>query len=297
MEQLYRDCDFFVNIENIIVAHRYTFKLSEIYSCLVGRKSYGLTYIINGKLRYKFPDGRELTVKGGDVIFFQPDDVYELKCLSTCEHYTVNFMLDVISVEGSIADNLFKQNRLLTIYEDYKNFRQDLFEELCEIWSKKNSGYRMKAMSILYNLLYDIMFKQTVTEQNALYGLLKPAKEYLDMHWNETVSLPELAKMCKLSESHFRHMFLKCFGISPMRYRDNLRLLYAKDYLMREDLNVAEVAYKCGFSDFNYFSKFFKKHTGVSPSYYRELQTVTSDENVDKSGGGGYFISIYKKDD
>jgi AraC-like DNA-binding protein len=54
-----------------------------------------------------------------------------------------------------------------------------------------------------------------------------------------------------------------------MEYRDSIRLLYAKDFLAEESTSVSEAAYKCGFEDVNYFSRFFKKHTGSSPTAYR----------------------------
>lgn len=60
--------------------------------------------------------------------------------------------------------------------------------------------------------------------------------------------------------------FEKQTGVSPIEYLLNLNLQKAKVLLADNNLSVAQVAHTLGFSDLSYFSKFYKQHTGKSPS-------------------------------
>ncbi len=262
--------DFSFLIKNIVVAHRCTYNLQSIYDCPKGRKAHGLVHILSGALEYRFYDGRTLHVKAGDTFLLKPDDKYVVTCPSVCEHYTVNFLLSRSSIDGDIARKVFmeKQTTLLK-KEDWSGYQLNTFEEIASVWAEKGAGYRVRAIADLYGLLHNFIAKQIPLKQSRLHEKLAPAKEYLETHWNEEISLIKLASVCHLSVPHFRHLFLRVFKTPPMQYRDSLRLLYAKDYLLREGYTVSEIADKCGFADQNYFSRFFKKHTGLSPSEYR----------------------------
>lgn len=266
--------DFFIMIERVVVAHRFTYDVSDVYKCMNGRKTYGFVHLLTGELHYEFADGRILDAKAGDSLFLKPSHAYKVTCPKNCEHYTVNFLINEAATEGAIAQSVLCDSDEIIQYAETETFREEVFSELCEQWKRKRPGYRMCALSLVYKLLYDFIRKKIPVEGNNLSALLSPAKEYIETHWSESMSLTSLAARCRMSVTYFRHSFLKIFGISALRYRDSLRLLYAKDYLLQDDYTIAEIAYKCGFNDFNYFSRFFKKHVGISPHEYRLRKTI-----------------------
>lgn len=261
--------DFNVVITEIIIAHRCTFDLSSVYTCSGGRKKYGLVYLLTGKLEFRFSDGRFLQASAGDLLLLKPSDEYTVTCPSVCEHYTVNFDILPASVSGKIAKKAFHDRDTAVVRQGgLGSVQTDTLEQLCEVWKKKAAGYQMQAYAFVYKLLHHFIKKQLPLYQNEHYEKLKPAIHLLETAWNEKLTLSALADACHLSVAHFRHLFTAAFEMSPMEYRDSLRLLYAKDYLMREGYSITEIAYKCGFDDVNYFCRFFKKHLGVSPSKY-----------------------------
>ncbi|MBR0189748.1 MAG: helix-turn-helix transcriptional regulator, partial [Clostridia bacterium] len=134
---------------------------------------------------------------------------------------------------------------------------------------KKKEGYRMQSLSLLYKILYTFVQNQLYLTYDNNFNKIQPAKEYLETHWDKETSLKELANLCCLSVAHFRHLFMKILNTTPMRYRNSLRILYAKDYLLQNEYSITEIANKCGFDDGNYFNRYFKKHTGVTPGQYR----------------------------
>ncbi|MBR8706441.1 hybrid sensor histidine kinase/response regulator transcription factor [Bacteroides pyogenes] len=80
-----------------------------------------------------------------------------------------------------------------------------------------------------------------------------------------------LADKLSLSISQLNRKMMAISGHTPTAYILNLRINKAKKILASQDLPITEVADECGFSDLAYFSRTFKKHTGVTPSQYRRL--------------------------
>ncbi len=74
---------------------------------------------------------------------------------------------------------------------------------------------------------------------------------------------------------HLRRLFRRAFGESPLEYLITLRVNYAKKLLRENDClryTVAQIAAMAGFSDISYFSRIFKKRTGVSPRAYMQAK-------------------------
>jgi AraC-like DNA-binding protein len=76
----------------------------------------------------------------------------------------------------------------------------------------------------------------------------------------------------KFSEDYFRKTFKSIYKISPHQYILNLKLMNAEKMLKSELYSISEVSAKCGFSDYKYFSRIFKKNYGVTPSAYTNLE-------------------------
>ncbi|MBO5908285.1 MAG: AraC family transcriptional regulator [Clostridia bacterium] len=74
--------------------------------------------------------------------------------------------------------------------------------------------------------------------------------------------------MCFLSTAQFYNLFNEQFEMTPLEYRNRLLTERAKELLSTTESTVAEIADMLGFSNIAYFSRFFKKQTGTSPSTY-----------------------------
>lgn len=262
--------DFFVLIKKINVAHQYVYDISSGYQCPEGRKSYGFVYLLTGSLEYFFTDGRYLKVNAGNILFLKPSDGYKVNCSEKCLHYTVNFQIDEDTIEGKwIKEFLCDKNTTVLHPTLSQNTYADCLNELCSVWAEKKDGYQISALSLLYKLFYLFVQAKLPYLHNKNYLKIEKAKAYIVAHWNEPLSLAQLASISYLSISHFRHLFTEIFQLSPMEYQNSLRLLHAKDYLIQGYFSITEIAYKCGFSDVNYFSRFFKQKTGISPTAYK----------------------------
>ncbi|MBQ9355032.1 MAG: helix-turn-helix transcriptional regulator [Clostridia bacterium] len=262
--------DFFILIKRIVVAHKFTYDENTTCNYSDGRKYYGFVYLLSGNLNYNFNNGKEMQAVAGDIVFLKPNDAYIVSCSEVCHHYTVNFQIEESASEGSIVEKILNKLDTVHLYRTSgANFYGDNLGKLCEYWFKKKEGYRMQSLSLLYKILYTFVQNQLYLTYDNNFNKIQPAKEYLETHWDKETSLKELANLCCLSVAHFRHLFMKILNTTPMRYRNSLRILYAKDYLLQNEYSITEIANKCGFDDGNYFNRYFKKHTGVTPGQYR----------------------------
>ncbi|MFD1772803.1 response regulator transcription factor [Paenibacillus rhizophilus] len=104
------------------------------------------------------------------------------------------------------------------------------------------------------------------------YGgqLITRALEYIAAHFTENLTLQSVADTIHLSKSYFSLLFKKQTGRNFIDYLIELRIREAKRLLAQDDSRIYDVAQGAGFKDVKYFSKVFKKGTGLTPVEYRE---------------------------
>ena len=73
-----------------------------------------------------------------------------------------------------------------------------------------------------------------------------------------------------ISETHLRRIFKQDFNISPIKYINCLKLDKAKNMLQSSNYTINEIALSVGYDDPYYFSRVFKRETGLSPSEYKK---------------------------
>jgi len=97
---------------------------------------------------------------------------------------------------------------------------------------------------------------------------LKPVLEYIDSNYEQTITLNELSRIAGMSPKYFCSYFHSIIHRTPIDYLNYYRIERACSELSTSDLTLAEVAYRCGFSDVSYFIKTFKRYKGITPHRY-----------------------------
>lgn len=103
------------------------------------------------------------------------------------------------------------------------------------------------------------------------HELTKNMLSYLQKHYADKLSLSDLSAQVGLSEKECVRIFKSAFHQTPIDYLIEYRIEQAKRLLKQADEPITNIAYRTGFNNSAYFSKTFKKYTGITPKEYQGL--------------------------
>lgn len=101
-------------------------------------------------------------------------------------------------------------------------------------------------------------------------GYVKKMKQYMTEHLYLPFHVKELAEYMSISPSYCHAVFKKETGVPIMTYFNSLRLQEAKNLLVLGGHSLSDIVEVLCFYDYNYFSRIFKKHFGITPAQYKK---------------------------
>lgn len=222
-----------------------------------------LTYRYSGKSKYFEPDGNEFDFCENDILYIPSHYRYSVRKNEIGRICVINFIQT-----AEITDRIFRFRLKDT------NRLRELFEMIEEHWTRENTGYHNKCISILYEI-FSLMERKSVEYISGVRkNQLLSVKEYIDkcyLNPDADLSTETLARICELSQGHFNKLFREYFHKAPRQYICEKRIADAECMMLSGIRNVSEIARECGFGSVHYFSRYFKIKTGVSPSEYLGL--------------------------
>lgn len=138
------------------------------------------------------------------------------------------------------------------------------------------AGRELRTMAALYGFFVQLVEKRgdaamdTAAPQFSQKAeQLKPALEYIETHYGQSITLEALARLTGLSPKYFCRFFRAIVHRSPIDYVNYYRIECASHFLTTTDMTVAEIAQHCGYNDSSFFIKQFRKYKGTTPRRYR----------------------------
>lgn len=125
-------------------------------------------------------------------------------------------------------------------------------------------------------------FDVATGSQARWHPAVRLARDYLQGHLTQPVTLSEAARAARVSASHLSALFAAECGIAPMQYLQGLRLEHACWLLANPYLRIHEIAEASGYEDVNYFTRLFRQRFGVSPGGWRRRRVTKA-----RSAGSG----------
>ena len=103
---------------------------------------------------------------------------------------------------------------------------------------------------------------------------MEQAVQYFSQNYNSPISIDEYAHSHNFSISWFIQSFKQYTGTTPTQYLLFLRISNAKNLLENTSFNISEISRAIGYENPLYFSRIFKKQSGLSPSEYRKKYQI-----------------------
>lgn len=188
-------------------------------------------------------------------IYLPKGATYELKCLEDDLSYVVNFECNASESE-------------------LQSFPVDAGAEISRrVREMAAMSDPLRRMSMLYEVMSMVAASYGGT---AAYRMIRPGVAYLDDRIGDPdLSIDAAARCAGLSTVYFRKLFAAHYGVSPLRYVQQLRMNRARRLLCERELTVEQVALACGYHSVYSFSNAFHRITGTSPTgYIRENSRI-----------------------
>ena len=230
-----------------------------------GRLDYYLLYIISGEANVH-NENEIVVAKEGSVIVFPPNKPYK----HTSENVPISYLWvhftgsDVLSILDRYGIKLFP-----SINEaNGENRISNRFQKLFDGFAKNDSFRDYDLSSLLDRLLIEI--GRAISVEQGEKMLFTKTIRYINEFYSKPIRITDLAKMENVSMTTYNLHFKRQMGMSPTQYILALRINSAKELLESSRLPIREISAMCGYDDFNFFTKVFKKYTNKSPSAYRK---------------------------
>ena len=226
------------------------------------RMDFGLVYVVSGTMRFTRSDGENVLNEGG---FFIGPPHREETGFGTDGDYLNYYWLNFT---GSRAASLIEQMG----FQYNKAYTAPDTEEIGECFRKIFSEFHINDRFFAPRSEAALVMLLSTIARAAEGGKREHLKsvEYIHEHYNEDISVAQLAHMEKFSYSHYHNVFKKVMGMSPQEYITTQRMNTACFYLLESNHSIGEISELTGYPDQCYFSRLFKKKMGISPQEYRK---------------------------
>ena len=235
---------------------------------------YELYYMETGSCTYRVKH-KNYTMDEGNIILIPPQNSHKAIYNSEMhKRWLIYFSKDFI--DSSLLLNI-KEIILTPIgfrSDKDKGFVMSIFEKMNEEFKNPSSYstllYKIYLTELLVYLFKHLKTKAASSESGTADLVVDYTLDYIKHHFSEPLSVEDLAWSNGISSGYLSRKFKQSTGIGLLTYIMNVRLDKAKELLTTTDEPITAIAYKCGYTDSNYFSYAFKKAEGISPLKYRK---------------------------
>jgi two-component system response regulator YesN len=218
----------------------------------------------NGQMQYPYEAERELVGKVrigdrtgardllnsllGTIMLQNPGDINVLKTRLV----ELLSILSRAAVEGGVDINLMLDKNV-----DYisKVMHIDNQQDIC--------AWIGRALNDFIESVYASQDAAKVTQ-------IKPAVDYIEAHYDQPLTLADVAKAAYLSVSRLAHLFKEQMGVTIIDYVTHVRIGHARRLLLTTEKSCSKICFEVGYNNQSYFTRTFKEAVGMTPRQFRE---------------------------
>ena len=249
-----------------------------------GRNDYQLLYIASGKGYFYFKGSENATVvTKGNMVLFRPKEpqVYYYYAVDKTEVYWVHFTGWKVEEYLDRYELPKEENVFFTgVSPDYPWIYNQIIREL----QLQRENYEDMIRLFLRHIFLTInrYIKEGKQTKNDTINDIERAVHYFNENYSKPISIEQYASEHLMSVNWFIHNFKNVMKIPPMQYIVSLRIAAAKGYLENSNKNITEIANTVGYDNALYFSRLFRKYTGVTPTEYKKQSKNLTENHKNK---------------
>lgn len=232
-------------------------------------------------------DGYELRLEKDEVIFCTPLNVMEITLgtegliafVFNKEFFCIQTYDEQVSCNGFLFFGSSQPQTVKLCEKEKRHFSMMLtsFEEDFSIRDHLQ-GEMLRSLLKRMLILSTRMIKKDLPEPDISHTQLEIIRKYnllVEKHFREKHQVKDYAELLYKSPKTLSNLFKQFGDKSPLQVIHERILLEAKRLLLYSDKTAEEIAFELGYSDSGHFSKFFKKHEGLSPSIFKKSKRVS----------------------
>ncbi len=231
-----------------------------------------------------YADTEVHTLKQGSIIFHKPNEWHNVYA-----NGDVAANVAIISFSCDSPAMHFFENKILTVGQEQKTILSKILSEYTGAFStplgdpytkklirKQEQPFGAEQLIKQYIIEFLISFlrrsqpdvQRSLMNINRESALVNMVVNYMLDHISKTITIRELVKYTGSNKTTIATVFKNRHNMSVMEYFISLKIDLAKKYLREANYNVSQIAELLGYSGIHYFSRQFKKVTGMSPTEY-----------------------------
>jgi len=256
---------------------------------------------------YYIDDGSGSISYGKQIVELEPGYLYIIPsftlCNLSCSHYLSQYFIQFFE-ESANGISLFANNRTVMKVKamelDIENFKRLLvinpgrginrsdnpkvyeksiyYKEYQELNNRQSVSVYLETQGIILQLLSRFLTPDTFTQSNitSIPSKIMDAISYIQINLNKNLTVAHLAERANQHPDYFSRLFQQHTGERPIAFIHEKRIERAQYLITTSNMPYEEIAFETGFENYTYFSRIFKKVTGMTPGQYREQDSFVN---------------------
>ncbi|REK76408.1 helix-turn-helix domain-containing protein [Paenibacillus paeoniae] len=217
-------------------------------------------------------DGRFIELRQGNVYVCVPGQLVEVTVHTLDERGFYYMRFDVMDGEKDAIHSLGKSSRFPVKGEVPAKSPVailSLCQQIRQCWQKQDYLARFKGQILFQELLFNLMQDALTVQDHGTESALEHVKSYMEQHYQQELTIDQLAKVAGISTRHFMRLFKKKYGCSAIDYLAVYRIEQAQRLMRSGGSNrLKDIARYVGYQDDLYFRRKFKQISGVPPAEF-----------------------------
>ena len=271
-----------INVSKLFSVHYFEYPVNFSYA---GEKHdfWEMVYADKGDIQVS-RDNNSYTLKQGEIIFHKPNEWHTISAFSDSAPNVA-----IVAFECKSEAMAFFEDKILAVGQEQKAIISKIISEYTGGFSTpldnpytknltrkkvQRFGAEQLIKQYISELLISFLRRNTAPIQKSAINMnrdnlmFEMIENYMLDRIYESISIEDLVKFSGSNKTTLTTLFKDCSGLAPIEYFLAMKIDLAKQYLREDNHNISQIAEILGYSSIHYFSRQFKKISGMTPSEY-----------------------------